>query len=104
MERDGTVADWHGYAAEDLSNRCGTAIASELGTRAWARTAVTKKIKNRPHAQPSVLLPVRAYRGLGIHGVAELANAEHWAIVWSSSRDPRKALVLRYLRPIDEAA
>ncbi len=54
----------------------------------------------RPPVQPRVTLPVRHYRGLGVGGLAELANARAWAVDWAASPAPASSLALVCIRDL----
>ena len=89
---------WRAHAVRKLGPRTAKAEERELRRRARART----KGRTREPEQPRTSLSVRAYRGLGVLGVAELADASGWAIDWKASTEPRESLSLVCVRPLKD--
>ena len=59
-----------------------------------------RKDPARPPVQPRIKLPVRHFRGLGVTGLAEIANAGAWAVDWAVSPAPARSLTLVCIREL----
>ena len=88
---------WRRHAAQRLSARTGRAERRELRRRAKARA----KGRARAPEPPRVTLPVQAYRGLGVRGLAGIADAHGWAVDWRRSTKPRASLHLVCVKDLD---
>lgn len=91
---------WRRHAAHRLLARTGRAERRELRRRAKARA----KGRTRTPEPPRVTLPVQAYRGLGVRGLAATADAHGWAVDWKRSTKPRASLHLVCVKDLDTPA
>ncbi len=97
VEASRDEAAWSRHATRRLLAKTVKAEQRELRRRAKAAA----KGKDRTAEPPRVVLPVQAYRGLGIRGLAVLADAHGWAVDWKLSTEPRTSVHLVCVRPLE---